>query len=74
MNKKTTCRKCKYSRWISGVNGNDVELCCTYILITGIPRNEPAGETCTKFQPTKKRHTGLEFKKSFPEFSKRTSK
>lgn len=71
MDRKTKCRKCKYSRWISGVNRKDIELCCVYILITGEPRREAAGETCTKFQPTKKKYVGLAFKKSFPEFTAR---
>ena len=39
--------------------------------MTGEPRREAAGETCTKFQPTKKKYVGLAFKKSFPEFTAR---
>ena len=71
MDRKSKCSKCKYCRQLQGFSTKPVTLCCLYILMEGRPRGEPAGDECSKFAPRRKQKLGIQFKNSFPEFTKR---
>lgn len=46
--------RCKYRKRLDA-NGHDTKsnLCCCYLLDTGLKRNSPAGAECDKFIPGK---------------------